>query len=75
MFGSYIVSDIENYMSNEYNESKICINKDSILEVTSNGQVKAECKIDDIKLQNRAGRGNNIIMLVFDDYVKDVSIV
>jgi topoisomerase-4 subunit A len=32
-------------------------------------------KLYDIKLQNRAGRGNSLMLIVLDDYIKDVKIV
>ncbi|HAT4282251.1 TPA: DNA topoisomerase IV subunit A [Clostridium perfringens] len=35
---------------------------------------KAEVNIEDIKLQNRAGRGSSLIILVLEDYIRDVII-
>ena len=35
---------------------------------------KAEVNIEDIKLQNRAGRGSSLMILVLEDYIKDVII-
>ncbi|MGL4452625.1 MAG: DNA topoisomerase IV subunit A [Sarcina sp.] len=42
--------------------------------LVSKDKQKVEFEIKDMKLQNRAGRGNNIIVVVLDDYVKDVTI-
>lgn len=33
---------------------------------------KKKVKFQDIKLQNRAGRGNNIMLVVMDEYIEDV---
>lgn len=35
---------------------------------------KAEVNIEDIKLQNRAGRGSSLMILVLEDYIRDVII-
>ncbi|MGU9028377.1 DNA topoisomerase IV subunit A [Clostridium perfringens] len=35
---------------------------------------KAEINIEDIKLQNRAGRGSSLMILVLEDYIRDVII-
>ncbi|WP_163193337.1 DNA topoisomerase IV subunit A [Clostridium thermarum] len=43
--------------------------------LTSNRKEEKRVKIVDIKLQNRAGRGNCLMLIVLDDYVKDVKIV
>lgn len=42
--------------------------------LVSKEKQRKEVLIEDLKLQNRAGRGNNVIVVVLDDYVKDVSI-
>ena len=44
------------------------------LTLTSKDKRRVELEISDMKLQNRAGRGSNVIVVVLDDYVKDVSI-
>ena len=42
--------------------------------MTSKSKEKSVIKIKDIKLQNRAGRGTNIMMIMLDDEIKDVTL-
>ena len=42
--------------------------------LVSKDKQKVEVEIKDMKLQNRAGRGSNIMVVVLEDYVKDVTI-
>ncbi len=44
------------------------------LVLESKQKEKAEVNIEDIKLQNRAGRGSSLMILVLEDYIKDVII-
>lgn len=44
------------------------------LVLESKQKEKAEVNIDDIKLQNRAGRGSSLMIVVLEDYIKDVII-
>ncbi|MDZ4991843.1 DNA topoisomerase IV subunit A [Clostridium perfringens] len=44
------------------------------LVLESKQKEKADVNIDDIKLQNRAGRGSSLIIVVLGDYIKDVII-
>ncbi|NGT10318.1 DNA topoisomerase IV subunit A [Clostridium perfringens] len=44
------------------------------LVLESKQKEKAEVNIEDIKLQNRAGRGSSLIILVLEDYIRDVII-
>lgn len=55
---------------------ELAISKDSVEEIilTSNTKDKKTVKLSAIKLQNRAGRGNNIMVVVMDDFVKEVSL-
>lgn len=69
IFGKYN----SNYISGDGNSIKLSSNNPE-LTLTSRIKEKAVVKIDDIKLQNRAGRGTNIMMLVLDDEIKDVSL-
>ena len=48
------------------------INK--VLKLVSKNKETADVSLDEIKLQNRAGRGTNIMMMVLDDEVKDITI-
>lgn len=44
------------------------------LVLESKQKEKAEVNIEDIKLQNRAGRGSSLMILVLEDYIKNVII-
>ncbi len=44
------------------------------LVLESKQKEKAEVNIEDIKLQNRAGRGSSLMILVLEDYIRDVII-
>lgn len=67
IFGKYT----SNYISSEENSITLSSNKPEVI-LTSKSKEKSTVKIDDIKLQNRAGRGTNIMMLVLGDEIKDV---
>lgn len=67
IFGKYH----SNYASREGN-SVVLSNSDMEVILTSKSKEKSIVKISDIKLQNRAGRGNNIMVIVLDDEIKDV---
>lgn len=62
-YSSYISTSDNNIILNE---------DDAEIVLTSKSKNKEEVKIKDIKLQNRAGRGNNIMLLVLDDEIKEV---
>ena len=69
IFGKYH----SNYISSEGNS--ITLSSDDVKVVlTSKAKEKSTIKIGDIKLQNRAGRGSNIMMIVLDDEIKDVTL-
>ena len=44
------------------------------LVLESKQKEKSEVNIEDIKLQNRAGRGSSLMILVLEDYIRDVII-
>jgi topoisomerase-4 subunit A len=67
IFGKYH----SNYISSEGNSITLSADKAEIV-LTSKAKEKSIIKINDIKLQNRAGRGTNIMMVVLDDEIKDV---
>lgn len=46
-----------------------------IIKLTSSKSIEKDVNLSEIRLQNRAGRGNSIVLIVFDDYIKDVKIV
>ncbi|MPQ42324.1 DNA topoisomerase IV subunit A [Clostridium tarantellae] len=55
-----------------YNELAITTNEYKKIVLTTKLKDKKEILIDDIRLQNRAGRGTSLMTILFDDYVKDV---
>ncbi|RII36231.1 DNA topoisomerase IV subunit A [Clostridium chromiireducens] len=69
IFGKYH----SKYTSNEENSITLSSDSTQVL-LTSKSKVKSVVKIDDVKLQNRAGRGTNIMMIVLDDEIKDVTL-
>ncbi|MDR3593952.1 DNA topoisomerase IV subunit A [Clostridium sp.] len=66
IFGKYH----SNYISGEGN-SVVLSKSDMEVVLTSKSKEKSVVKINDIKLQNRAGRGTNIMVIVLDDEIKD----
>ena len=69
IFGKYH----SNYISSEGNSIILSTDKAEVV-LTSKSKEKSVVKISDIKLQNRAGRGTNIMMILLDDEIKDVHI-
>lgn len=69
IFGKYN----SNYISGEDNHISLSSQKVEVI-LTSTEKEKCLVKINDIKLQNRAGRGTNVMMLVLDDEIKDVTL-
>ncbi|MBO3352550.1 DNA topoisomerase IV subunit A [Clostridium perfringens] len=58
-----------------YNDYKIELTSNyEKLVLESKQKEKAEVNIEDIKLQNRAGRGSSLMILVLEDYIRDVII-
>lgn len=69
IYGKYY----SNYISNGQNS--ISLNEDNTeLILTSKNKTKTEVRIRDIKLQNRAGRGTSVMMLVLDDEIKEITL-
>ena len=69
IFGKYY----NNYIMNEESNINLSIDETKVV-LTSKSKEKSVIKMNDIKLQNRAGRGTNIMMIVLDDEIKDVHI-
>ncbi len=69
IFGKYH----SNYISSEGNSITLSADKTEVV-LTSKSKEKSAIKINDIKLQNRAGRGTSIMMVILDDEIKDVHI-
>ncbi len=69
IFGKYH----SNYIGSEGNSVTLSSSDTQIL-LVSKSKEKSIVKINDIKLQNRAGRGASIMMVVLDDEIKDVTL-
>ncbi len=69
IFGRYNSNDI----SSEKNNIASSADRTEVI-LISKSKEKSAIKINDIKLQNRAGRGTNIMMIVLDDEIKDVTL-
>lgn len=77
VFGKAIASmeSIDEKTLEAYNDyKKELTNNYEKLVLESKQKEKAEVDINDIKLQNRAGRGSSLMILVLEDYIKDVII-
>ncbi|MGL5616195.1 MAG: DNA topoisomerase IV subunit A [Sarcina sp.] len=70
IFGKCIT--VERVMDSNGNVSEYSNYKKLIL--TSKNKEKKEIEIKEIKLQNRAGRGNSMMLVVMDDFVKSAII-
>ena len=50
------------------------VTDESLIVLKTNKKESKLQKINEIKIQNRAGRGNNIFLVLMNDYIKDVKI-
>ncbi|XZL37587.1 DNA topoisomerase IV subunit A [Clostridium perfringens] len=77
IFGKVIPpsEDIDDKTLEAYNDYKkeLTSNYEKLI-LESKQKEKAEVNIEDIKLQNRAGRGSSLMILVLEDYIRDVII-
>ena len=77
IFGKVIPSTegIDDKTLEAYNDYKkeLTSNYEKLV-LESKQKEKAEVNIEDIKLQNRAGRGSSLMILVLEDYIRDVII-
>ncbi|MGL5244026.1 MAG: DNA gyrase C-terminal beta-propeller domain-containing protein, partial [Sarcina sp.] len=73
IFGKCFDEIIAEDNSKVYNELAITANEYKKLVLTTKLKEKKEILIDDIKLQNRAGRGTNLMTMLFDDSLKDIT--
>ncbi|HHD2752434.1 TPA: DNA topoisomerase IV subunit A [Clostridium perfringens] len=77
IFGKAIpsIEGIDDKTLEAYNDYKkeLTSNYEKLV-LESKQKEKAEVNIDDIKLQNRAGRGSSLMIVVLEDYIKDVII-
>lgn len=56
-------------------EAAISLDSNQELKLISGRKDEKVISISDVKIQNRAGRGNNMMLIVLDDYIKDVKII
>ncbi|MCC5446138.1 DNA topoisomerase IV subunit A [Clostridium perfringens] len=77
IFGKVIPpsEDIDDKTLEAYNDYKkeLTSNYEKLI-LESKQKEKAEVNIEDIKLQNRAGRGSSLMILLLEDYIRDVII-
>lgn len=72
IYGFIKGSTISSSMSLAENELAITKTKPSNIILVTNKKNKKNIKLNDIKLQNRAGRGSNVMLVVMDEYVEKV---
>lgn len=56
-------------------DNELCIAVDETVRLITANEVKMNVDLAPLPVQNRAGRGKNIIVFMDDDYIKDVEIV
>ncbi|MBK1812965.1 DNA topoisomerase IV subunit A [Clostridium sp. YIM B02505] len=74
IFGSVLKSVVESKNNKSYNEIAAEMAKAEKIILVSNNGDKKEIMLEDIKAQNRAGRGNCLIVVLQNDYVKEVQL-
>lgn len=62
----------KNILNSSDDELAITSEKDNKFILTSLNKVIKEVEVSDIKLQNRAGRGTDIMMIALDDEIESV---
>lgn len=73
IFSTCLVDSVDDNILKAYNEVAITSEISKIVLISKENQEK-EIPIEDIKLQNRARRGNSIMVTNMDDYIKEVLI-
>ena len=64
-----------NSMYIDNGDNMLALSKEHVyLTLVTKNKEKEDIRVDDIKLQNRAGRGTSVMMLVWDDEIKSVSL-
>ena len=56
----------------DMNIPEVALTSNNVITLTSKNKEIKEISLDEIKLQNRAGKGSNIITIVLDDEIKDI---
>ncbi|GIM28138.1 DNA topoisomerase (ATP-hydrolyzing) [Clostridium polyendosporum] len=72
IFGGVIPSNVAQASQQGYNEVAISISPIEKVILLSKKKEKKEININDINIQNRAGRGSSLILMGLDDYIKEV---
>ncbi|MGM9974038.1 MAG: DNA topoisomerase IV subunit A [Clostridiaceae bacterium] len=72
IYGGIVYS--ETGISSKKNNLQAMVTDESLIVLKTNKKESKLQKINEIKIQNRAGRGNNIFLVLMNDYIKDVKI-
>ena len=73
IFSTCLTESVEDNILKDYNEVAVTSQSSKIILISKENQEK-EIPLEDIKLQNRARRGNSIMVTNMDDYIKEVLI-
>lgn len=74
IFSAVLNTQVQNKFKKP-NEVAISLIKEKEIILTNNKKNKQSVKLDDIKKQNRAGRGISLMLVIFDEYVKEVKLI
>ncbi len=58
--------------ANDNSIPELAITSNDVITLTSKNKDKKEVSLEEIKLQNRAGKGSSIMTIVLDDEIKDI---
>ena len=72
IYGGIVYS--ETGISSKKNNLQAMVTDESLIVLKTNKKESKLQKINEIKIQNRAGRGNNIFLVLMNDYINDVKI-
>ncbi len=70
VFGTIIGDRVSNA-----GETAVTLDTEHELKLISLRKEEKMVKVSGIKLQNRAGRGNSLLLIILDDFIKDVKII
>ncbi len=73
IFSTCFIETVEDNILKDYNEVAVTSQISKIVLISKDNKEK-EISLEDIKLQNRARRGNSIMVTNMDDYIKEVLI-
>lgn len=72
IYGGIVYS--EDGIGTKKNNLQSMVTDESLIVLKTNKKESKLLKINEIKVQNRAGRGNNIFLVLMNDYIKNVKI-